>query len=188
MKFAEQLLDAMGGVGVDLVDMSETMRFPKSFWRRSLPVAACAALMVGLGVLGQRYLFSGQTAVLGAEEVSEPLAVEETVKSEKPSEAESVHGKMETVKTPALQADPGMNPVIKEAGAVYVLELTDGIIGPAVAVNDRGEVLLQTDHGSLEVLTDKASGEQVALLWDRRTDTVPERGNTIAVYDLTGQP
>jgi len=191
MKFAEQLLDAMGGVGVDLVDMSETMRFPKSFWRRSLPVAACAALMLGLGVMGQRYLFSGQTAAPAAEMPSETAARNEKAAEAEPSagrpeyKTEQIMGPMEQpAAQPGLETDHFREP----AGEVYVLELTDDIIGPAVAVNEQGEVLLQTDHGSLRVLTDRGSGEQLALLWDHRTDTVPERGNTIGVYDLTGTP
>ena len=49
MNFSEQLLDAMGDVGVDLVDMAEKVRFRKSFLRRSLPVAACLALLLGAG-------------------------------------------------------------------------------------------------------------------------------------------
>lgn len=56
MKFSEQLLDALGEVGVDLVDLSEKQRFPKSFLRRTLPVAACAALMLGAGLYAWDYL------------------------------------------------------------------------------------------------------------------------------------
>lgn len=56
MTVAEQILDALGEVGMDLVDMSEKQRFPKSFLRRTLPVAACLALMLAGGVLAQHYL------------------------------------------------------------------------------------------------------------------------------------
>ena len=56
MTAAEQILEALGEVGMDLVDMSEKQRFPRSFLRRTLPVAACAALMITGGVLAQRYL------------------------------------------------------------------------------------------------------------------------------------
>ena len=56
MTVAEQILDALGDVGMDLVDMSEKQRFPGSFLRRTLPVAACAALMLTGGLLAHRYL------------------------------------------------------------------------------------------------------------------------------------
>lgn len=56
MSFAEQMLDALGEVGVDLVDMAERQWFPKSFLRRTLPVAACAALMLGAGLYAWDYL------------------------------------------------------------------------------------------------------------------------------------
>lgn len=56
MTVAEQILDALGDVGMDLVDMAERQRFPGSLLRRALPVAACAALMLAGGVLAQRYL------------------------------------------------------------------------------------------------------------------------------------
>ena len=56
MTVAEQILDALGEVGMDLVDMSENQQFPKSFLRRTLPVAACVALMLTGGIMAQRYL------------------------------------------------------------------------------------------------------------------------------------
>ena len=62
MTLAEQILDAMGEVGMDLVDMSEKQRFPKSFLRRTLPAAACLALMLTGGVLAQRYLTAAPEA------------------------------------------------------------------------------------------------------------------------------
>lgn len=58
MKPEEQLLDAMGEVGPDLVDMAEKLRMPRSFWRSVLPVAACAALMLGAGLYAWSSLFS----------------------------------------------------------------------------------------------------------------------------------
>lgn len=58
MKPEEQLLDAMGEVGADLVDMAEKLRMPRSFWRGVLPVAACAALMLGAGLYAWSSLWS----------------------------------------------------------------------------------------------------------------------------------
>lgn len=49
MKQEEQILDALGEVGLDLVDQAEKLRFSQGLWRRILPVAACAVLMVGAG-------------------------------------------------------------------------------------------------------------------------------------------
>lgn len=56
MTFAEQILEALGDVGTDLVDMSEKQRFPGSVLRRTLPVAACAALLLTGALVANRYL------------------------------------------------------------------------------------------------------------------------------------
>ena len=56
MTVAEQILEALGDVGIDLVDMSEKQRFSGSLLRSVLPVAACAALLLTGGMLAHRYL------------------------------------------------------------------------------------------------------------------------------------
>lgn len=48
---AERLFRAIGGVGGDLVDLAERRRYPVSRWKRLAPLAACLALLVGLGLL-----------------------------------------------------------------------------------------------------------------------------------------
>ena len=74
MTFAEQILDALGEVGMDLIDMSEKQRFPRSFLRRALPVAACLALMLTGGVLAQRYLTAEVAAPAAQPSVVQSMA------------------------------------------------------------------------------------------------------------------
>ena len=71
MTFSDQLLDAVGEVGLDLVDMAERLQFPKSFWRRSLPVAACIGLLLGAGLFVKNRFSADQT-------LSQPLQHQET--------------------------------------------------------------------------------------------------------------
>ena len=44
MKRNEQLLQAMGQIGDDLVVMAEQQTFPRSFWQKALPMAAHESL------------------------------------------------------------------------------------------------------------------------------------------------
>lgn len=81
MKPEEQLLEAMSEVGLDLVDMAEKLRMPKSFWRRTLPVAACAALMLCAGLYGWRSLRT-PAAVPGEAAASAPAAYADSIDSE----------------------------------------------------------------------------------------------------------
>ena len=49
MNLGEQIFEALSDVGIDLVDMAEHERFAKPFWHRVLPLAASAALLIGMG-------------------------------------------------------------------------------------------------------------------------------------------
>ena len=53
----DYLYEAMGRIGADLVEVAEKHPFPKSPWRRILPLAACLAVVLGLTL--------GLLAVLG---------------------------------------------------------------------------------------------------------------------------
>lgn len=81
MKPEEQLLEAMSEVGLDLVDMAEKLRMPKSFWRRTLPVAACAILMLGAGLYSWMSLHT-PAAVPGEAASSTPAAYSDTADAE----------------------------------------------------------------------------------------------------------
>lgn len=52
----EELLDAIGGIGLDLVEQSELAGPFGSAWRRIASVAACLVLVAGITVMGVRYL------------------------------------------------------------------------------------------------------------------------------------
>jgi len=75
MTAAEQLLDAIGEVGLDLVDMAEKVRFPKSFLRRTLPVAACMALLLGAGLYLRTWLTAPRAAELSAQTAETPASI-----------------------------------------------------------------------------------------------------------------
>lgn len=74
MKQEEQILNALGEVGLDLVDQAEKLRFPRSLWRSVLPVAVCAALMLGAGVYGWKSLqgTAGEPAP-ASQKISDPM-------------------------------------------------------------------------------------------------------------------
>lgn len=63
MKPEEELLDALGEVGMDLVDLAEKVRFPKALWRRVLPTAACAAVILFAGLFAGQSMTTPETAL-----------------------------------------------------------------------------------------------------------------------------
>lgn len=81
MTTAEQILEALGEVGMDLVDLSEKQRFSRSFLRRTLPLAACAALMITCGVLAQRYLTAAPETPTALATGTVDMAAEKTVEN-----------------------------------------------------------------------------------------------------------
>ena len=96
-KRGERLFRAIGGVGGDLIDMAEKRMFRAGLWRRWLPVAACLALVAGMGLLTWRQIWSGQVPngrdlASPAETAQEPAAAPEEPSapaSELPAQAEN---------------------------------------------------------------------------------------------------
>lgn len=160
MKLPEWILEALNDVGDDLVDMAESMRFPISPWRRIAPLAACLAVLIGLGAAAYVWLpQSGQPSEDAA--LSQPEEEQDAARPE------------------AWVWDPEPLPF-------YELALHDDIIGPAVAVDNAGNVLVETDQGFLEPLIDWETGEYLAIIADPRSETVPRADNRLLVYDLEG--
>lgn len=56
----ERLFRVMGDVGSDLIANAEQKTFPRSIRQKLLPVAACLALLLGLGYLARPYLIVQQ--------------------------------------------------------------------------------------------------------------------------------
>ena len=52
----DYLYEAMGRIGADLVEVAEKHPFPKSPWRRILPLAACLAVVLGLTPVSYTHL------------------------------------------------------------------------------------------------------------------------------------
>ena len=103
MSFADQLLDAVGDVGMDLVDMAEKIRFPKSFLRRTLPVAACMVLLLGVGLYARSYLFAGPAQSQPAAELP---AVENSVPEEETPSSEETNSTSEAEEVPMTVLTP----------------------------------------------------------------------------------
>ena len=137
MTFAEQLLDAMGDVGMDLVDMSEKIRFPKSFLRRTLPVAACMALLLGAGLYFRTWF------------TAEPAAAE-------PENTPSV------AEVPILEEGPYIRTKQWEAEqSCYLLRLP-GQTRRVAAVDRDGTVLAEAED--LSFIKDAGSGDCLGIL------------------------
>lgn len=134
MKTGDYIFDALGGVGGDLIDMAEKMTFAKSFWRRAAPVAACLAVLAGLGAAAYVWL------------PMQPSVVVQT----------AADAPRETVKA--------SEPAAEAALPFYVLQARDGTDEPAVAVDSQGRVLVETDQGTIEPLVDQATGTYAAIV------------------------
>ena len=180
MKFTDQLLDAIGDVGVDLVDMAERMRFPKSFLRRTLPVAACMAILLGAGLYARSYLSSGSGAFQTA---TEATAETTTAEAETPREEAVIPDEalVEEVPMDSWEAEEDA----LETVPYYALELP-GEDREMVAVDASGNVLARAEY--VEFITDKTTGEYLAIL----TTTVcgvdsDWKSAERIVYDLQGQ-
>ena len=162
MNFSEQLLDAMGDVGVDLVDMAEKVRFRKSFLRRTIPAAACLALLLGAGWFAQSWLSGGPA----------PAAQLPVTEVQAPEQEAAVPAKMQS----AGQI---------EKQDVYVLELP-GETRRMAAVDKEGRVLAEAEDVSL--IRDEMTGEILAILATTvyGADSDWESAERI-IYDLQGQ-
>lgn len=169
MSFSEQLLDAMGDVGVDLVDMAEKVRFRKSFLRRSLPAAACLMLLLGAGLFAQSWLGSGEPAANAP--AAQPVVTEvQSPEQDKPEETDFA----EKLRTAQI-----------EKQEFYVLELP-GDTRRMAAVDQKGRVLAEAEDMTL--IRDEATGAVLGFLATTvyGTDSDWESAERI-VYDLQGQ-
>lgn len=158
MNFADQLLDAVGDVGMDLVDMAEKIRFPKSFLRRTLPVAACMAVLLGAGL----YFRTWFTA-----------APAETA----PEQIPSVTSVLEAEQPVAAQNSTSIQPY-------YLLRLP-GETRRVVAVDCAGTILAEAED--LSFITDAATGDYLGILATTVYGTDSEWNSAERiVYDMQG--
>lgn len=174
MSVAEQLLDAMGDVGTDLVDMAEKVRFPKSFLRRTLPVAACMAVFLGAGLFLQNYL-------MGA-----PEAAEEAAAPSVQTAAETPAADRTPVEKAAEVPDFVHDLLRSEAETYYIVDIPDDQTRRVAAVDAQGNVLVEAEN--VEFITDRATGDDLAIL--ATTEYGADSDWTSAeriVYDLQGQ-
>ena len=180
MSFADQLLDAVGDVGMDLVDMAEKIRFPKSFLRRTLPVAACMVLLLGVGLYARSYLFAGPAQSQPAAELP---AVENSVPEEETPSSEETNSTSEAEEVPMTVLTP--QGVLFETQPYYIVEIP-GETRRVAAVDAEGAILVQAEN--VEFITDQASGEYLAILatTEYGADSDWSSAERI-VYDLHGQ-
>jgi len=139
MKRNKQVLWAMTELGDDLIDAAQQYRAPKSLWRKLLPLAACAAVLVGLWQFG---------------EWLRPVPAEPA-----PSSTESAR---QTKLLPLEQEEVWM----PEWEDYYAFRL-DGECDAeddAVIVNGNGVLMMETQDGRLGLLRDAWNGEIRAFL------------------------
>ena len=164
MKRTEQLLEALGNVGVDLVETAEDVVKIGKRWGGILSAAACLTVLLGLGAAAMHGL-PGQTA-------AEPPEVQTHALVDPMEEAPEV-----SVTIP--EEDPPEQEETKEEWPVY-------LVNSQLAVSGAGEVLVSLEQGYLEILTDKATGEPLAIVAFDRTDTAAGENDTITFYDFDG--
>lgn len=169
MRQSEQILNALGDVGSDLIDMAEYLPFAKSPWRRLAPLAACLAVLAGLGAAVFTWL-PRQAAVPSPQEAAPPAAIDK-ISTEAPAPEET---------------DAAADVWTPDPLPFYVLRRSDGIVGPAAAVDGEGHILVETEQGSIAPLIDQATGDYLAIVADHRPDTVPQADNRLSIYDLQG--
>lgn len=78
---SEHLFRAVGGVGGDLIDTAEKRTFGPGLLRKWMPIAACLAILLGLGLLVQPALWNGEPSA-GPVVGNQPDAMENTAKEE----------------------------------------------------------------------------------------------------------
>ena len=172
MNIGEQIFEALTDVGADLVDMAEHQRFAGSPWRKAVSLAACAALLIGMGAAA-RQLFSGiQRREPETTEVSAPVAytaVSEPLPETVPAEND---------------AAPEWEPL-----AFYVFDPNPSRDdSPSKAIDAEGNVILEVESGRIQPLVDQATGETIGIqVWH-----LPEGGTIgeayLDEYTLDGTP
>lgn len=147
----ERLLRVIGDVGSDLIATAEQKVFAKSPWRTWLPVAACAALVLGMGYYALPYL----TVREEASPAEPPQSVEAVIDTESDKNSPPVNGSMASGET-ALTSEKEQLvfwDTVYYVEAVYEAEtaiaLTDGYLGNVTAADDESligaEVFLRRD-------------------------------------------
>lgn len=161
MKANMQILWALNDLGDDVLEQAEQLRFGPPVWQRLLPVVACLAMLLGAGHL---------------------LRQLEPISQEPP--AEIVEEAPEQAGEPEAPVQPTELAWIwePEVPTCYALPWENGY----VAVTPEGTEILRVDAGTLRVLTDRATGEALALLHTVHP-TAPDTEPAITtIYDLDG--
>lgn len=175
MKRNEQLLQAMGQIGDDLVVMAEQKTFPRSFWQKALPMAAGLMLILGAAAALQQL----PAAPVQPEPAQEPVleAPEEAVLPE----PEVTYTIEEEPEQPAFTRTLNTQPF-------YVLDPTpEHDDGPSKAISPEGEVLLEVESGQIEPLIDHLTGEYIAIMVCRRAAGTAIEGYQYDIYTLDGK-
>lgn len=113
----EDLFRAIGDVGDDLIHMAEHKRFP-NYWKKWVPMAACMALIVGLGAMALPYFPMGCGSKSAAPEAApeEPKYSMDVVDQEsKTEEAETPEAPMEEPMEAEPEAEEEAAPMVPGA-------------------------------------------------------------------------
>ncbi len=176
MKGSVQILNAMSGIGEDLVIMAEQQRFPRSVWQQILPVAACLLIIIG-GIAGLNKLNS------------DPVYTQPPTEVETPPEAVQPPEEIIVPEEPA-EEPPAIPHCVKElkTPAFYIFDTDDTTdANPSKAIAPDGTVLVSVENGKIEPLIDQATGEYMAIMVYHRSDGQTIHEVSYDIYNLEGE-
>ena len=172
MNIGEQIFEALTDVGTDLVDMAEHQRFAKSPWRKAVSMAACLAMVVGMGAAAWQILPDLKHKTPTVSET--PKVVEYSAEVENPEPEPPV----------LVEEERGWQP---ESLPFYVYDPDPySRDDPVKAIAPDGRVLVEAESGELQPLIDELTGEYVAILVRHLPQTNSLEGAYLDVYDLEG--
>lgn len=147
MNLGEQIFSALTDVGTDLVDMAEHQRMERSPWRKLGSIAACLAVLLGLGA-ALRYYLPG-TSIQQVE--SDPIIQDTSVDSPIPSPEQT---DTEPISLRALNSPPFY---------IFASDPEDDT-KPTKVLDPNGQVILEVASGRVEPLVNQLTGEYEKIM------------------------
>lgn len=178
MKQAEQILQAMGGIGDDLVILAEQQTFSRSIWQKAIPAAACLMLILGAAA-ALRQLPADPVRPQPAPET----VLEKPAQKAEPDVAYTINEPMEDL-TEEKAFVRELQPL-----PFYVFDpdlVNDNT--PSKAIGADGTVLLEVESGRIEPLIDQATGEYLAISVLHYPEGAEMEDYYVDLYDLSGSP
>lgn len=147
MNVGEQIFSALTDVGTDLVDMAEHQRFDRSPWRKLASMAACLAVILGLGAALWYYLPGTPVQPVDPD----PVITDDPIDNPAPG--------------PEQAADEAVNRKELDALPFYIFASDpEDDTKPSKVLDADGQVILEVASGHVEPLVDQLTGEYVGIM------------------------